>query len=137
MNYSRVVMRWEVRSPDGVLRVAVGAKGTVVSSNQGVIGVRFDEGQDAYVEPDGSGRLIRDVPFLNTDYEDMHLDPVTAAFRHGHFDANHWDGKSRNPHVDRSKSRTPYVGFEDQAAAYDKGYEEGVRCLNSQALLTG
>lgn len=69
INYNRVVLTRDVRAPDGVLRAARGAKGTIRSSNQRLVGVLFDSDQDAYVEPAGDGTLFREVPFIDTDPE--------------------------------------------------------------------
>lgn len=66
MDFNRIIVTTDIHSASGALRVQAGAVGTIWSRNQGFVGVVFDEGQTAYVEPDGGGRLSQEVPFLNT-----------------------------------------------------------------------
>ena len=66
MDYNRIMVTTDINSASGALRVQAGAVGTICSRNQGVVGVEFDDCQAAFVKPDGSGRLIQDVPFIYT-----------------------------------------------------------------------
>lgn len=68
MTDERIQLSEDVRAPDGTLRAAKGAAGTIRSRGfptSGHVGVLFDAGQQQFVEPDGGGRLFRHVPYLS------------------------------------------------------------------------
>lgn len=78
VNYRRVVVTRDIHHADGRLMVQKGAVGLIVSEDQGLAWIRFDDGP-AYVEPTGDGRRIQRVPLLFTRTEFQQIE--TADFR--------------------------------------------------------
>jgi len=66
IDYNRIIMIRDFRHADGRPWVDKGAIGTIRARNGSYVGVLFDEGQDVHIERDGSGRLIQEVPFVDT-----------------------------------------------------------------------
>jgi len=62
----RIEVTRDIHHANGDLRVAQGATGRVSSDDRGYLGIVFDEGQEAFVARDGSGRLIQSIPLLDT-----------------------------------------------------------------------
>lgn len=66
MDFNRIAVIEDICYPNGKLKVEKGAVGTISSRNQGDVSVVFDEGQSAFIEPDGGGRLNQQIPFRAT-----------------------------------------------------------------------
>lgn len=64
--YDRVTVDCDIRSAGGIrLLVAKGATGTIVSRDQGSVGIIFED-DGHFVELSGCGHRIQNVPFIHT-----------------------------------------------------------------------
>lgn len=67
-NYNRVVVTQQIKHTDGRLLVEKGAKGTIVSSDQGLVHILFDD-DGVFVELSGCKQRLQRVPFIYTATE--------------------------------------------------------------------
>ena len=78
--YERVTLMEDVRGADGRLLVQAGAAGKVCSSDQGRIGVLFDDGPQ-HVELSGCGRRFQSVPRVSVRGDGMFYQTMGRRFR--------------------------------------------------------
>lgn len=65
MSFDRVTVTRAILGADGRLLVEQGVTGTIVSRDEGMVGVLFDDGT-GFVELSGCGQRLQQVPFIDT-----------------------------------------------------------------------